>query len=282
VVPHYQVPTHHSTSGPHIVAPTPAYPHLTGTAAVPPAVPTAAGVPHPALTSGSAQYPPYYGYPPGMPPSSYYGHYSYPYPPQMHGAPAPADSPQYPHSPYFPYPAMPPHPSAYAASPEYYPTTGIAGPNVTRWSREGFPGSLHSSHASLPTSYLRGSRTTPLNELTQQPLVMDLLHELRRSKEEADWAKQKLAETIVRLGEVQKQAASPERPSAAVTKSAHHHAGHIATNKPAEAPSPIQPTVRPALRFSNPVVWSASAAAVPHKVESSVRPTMKTAAKNSR
>jgi hypothetical protein len=200
----------------------------------------------------------------------------------MHGATAPADSPQYPHSPYFPYPAMPPHPSAYAASPEYYPPAGIAGPNPSRWSREGFPGSVHSSHASLPVSYLRGSRTTPLNELTQQPLVMDLLHELRRSKEEADWAKQKLAEAIVRLGEVQKQVNSPERPSAAVGKSTVHHSGHTTTNRAAEAPSPIQPTVRPALRFSNPVVSSASAAAVPHKMDSTVRPTMKTATKNSR
>jgi hypothetical protein len=196
----------------------------------------------------------------------------------MHGAPAPADSPQFPHSPYFPYHT----PSAYTASPEYYPPAGIAGPNVTRWSREGFPGSVHSSHASLPTSYLRASRTTPLNELTQQPLVMDLLHELRRSKEEADWAKQKLAETIVRLGEVQKQVNSPERPSAVASKSTAHHSGHTTASKAAEAPSPIQPTVRPALRFSNPVVSSASAAAVPHKLESAVRPTTMQAAKNSR
>jgi hypothetical protein len=69
---------------------------------------------------------------------------------------------------------------------------------------------------------------------------MDLLHELRRSKEEADWAKQKLAEAIVRLGEVQKAPTTAASPGKA-KKGAK------------EAPSPVQP-VRPALRFSNPVV----------------------------
>jgi hypothetical protein len=111
---------------------------------------------------------------------------------------------------------------------------------------------------------------------------MDLLHELRRNKEEADWAKQKLAETIVRLGEVQKQVNSPERPSAAVGKSTVHHSGHTTTNRAAEAPSPIQPTVRPALRFSNPIVSSASTTAAPQKMGSVVKPPTKPAAKNTR
>jgi len=40
-------------------------------------------------------------------------------------------------------------------------------------------------------------------DVAQQPLVVDLLQELRKSKEEAQWAKAKLAETIVKLGQQQ-------------------------------------------------------------------------------
>lgn len=43
-------------------------------------------------------------------------------------------------------------------------------------------------------------RSRDRSETVKQPIMVDLLQELRKSKEEAEWAKQKLAETIVLAG----------------------------------------------------------------------------------
>ena len=49
-----------------------------------------------------------------------------------------------------------------------------------------------------------GNNNTALS-LAQQPLLLDLLQELRKIKEEADWAKQKLAETIMLISKKDKE-----------------------------------------------------------------------------
>jgi len=51
----------------------------------------------------------------------------------------------------------------------------------------------------LAYSSLRNSSPQQQQQLGPTPLVMNLLDELKRSKEEAEWAKRKLAETLVRL-----------------------------------------------------------------------------------
>jgi len=51
----------------------------------------------------------------------------------------------------------------------------------------------------LAYSSLRSSSLSQQHQLGPNPLVLNLLEELQRSKEEAEWAKLKLAETLMRL-----------------------------------------------------------------------------------
>jgi hypothetical protein len=124
-------------------------------------------------------------------------------------------------------------------------------------------------------SYLGRSRTDPLQsisafdrDVSQQPLVLDLLHELRKSKEEADWAKRKLAETIVRLGDNSRGSVSPAREREPATRSS---TVSTRANVASDVLSPVQP-VRSTLRFSNPVV-SAPAAAAPQSKSAQAVPS---------
>ena len=147
-----------------------------------------------------------------------------------------------------------------------------------RWSRD-FAGSVFNSQSSFappPVTLPGRAKSDPLQSLssfdrdvTQQPLVLDLLQELRKSKEEAEWAKKKLAETIVKLGEA--RVASPPRahkPSNITTSYSATNTAAAATKSTSTAVrslptvlSPVQPirsaSTQPAIAASKPVVKSA-------------------------
>ncbi|KAJ1440805.1 hypothetical protein B484DRAFT_427320 [Ochromonadaceae sp. CCMP2298] len=148
--------------------------------------------------------------------------YPYPYPPSY-------GPPQYPYPPG-PSPAAQSHPYPPSLTyPPFYAQTGPGsyGPGTSSIyasaefgygdaGRASVDHSMHMSSASqgwgLPTSRsavfnsanFANSTVASLDReaayKTQQPLMMDLIQELRRSKEEAQWARQKLAETIVLIG----------------------------------------------------------------------------------
>jgi hypothetical protein len=175
--------------------------------------------------------------------------YPYPYPPSY-------GPPQYPYPPG-PGPAAQSHP--YPPSPTYPPFYAQSGPGSYGPS----PGSVYASaefgygdtgrasvdHCMRMSSASQGwglptSRSAVFNSAnfanstvasldreaaynSQQPLMMDLIQELRRSKKEAQWARQKLAETIVLIG----------APASPVLSASAQNAD---TAKPQVAPVPTQ------------------------------------------
>mmetsp|Transcript_15033 Transcript_15033/g.25067 ORF Transcript_15033/g.25067 Transcript_15033/m.25067 type:complete len:483 (+) Transcript_15033:925-2373(+) len=202
----------------------------------PPVLPTAvssstgAGVPPPTLMNGMgagqqhAYYPPPPAYsqsgthnpqpPPGAMPSAYQTQFMYPPPPPppphtisaehlstQSSLPIPTQHLHngYYYNPYYSTPYM-----MHQPPPSYFYPPHYVMPQERPI--------IDSTQDKLRNSALFHS-VTAINEhaslSTQQPLITDLIKELRKSKEEADWAKKKLAETIVLLGREDSPKRSP-------------------------------------------------------------------------
>lgn len=126
---------------------------------------------------GYPQYPPYHHMPhsPHMPPYGY-PPYGYSYPPM-------------PHMPYAPYP----YPPMY----HYPPVDGMGAMNQ----QAAMLASMSASSSLLANKSVGSSSTPMVSQMQNQPIILELLQELSKVQEEANWARKKLAETIIMLNQ---------------------------------------------------------------------------------
>ena len=208
-----------------------------------PPAPAAHYGPPPANTHGGVYYPPPLpdqSYPGSMypPPGPAHYHPMHPMPQGMGYYPAPYYYPP-PHPPAHPYFPTHPYPSPmYGAHPSTY-LSGSASQIDPRFLPQIDP----LAYSSLRSSSLSQQHQ---HQLGPNPLVLNLLEELQRSKEEAEWAKLKLAETLMRLDtheesqlhQLRTGAVDPSSPGKDASSSpAKHH--------PSRGPHHVKGSLRP-------------------------------------